>query len=199
MYENPDAEFFGRKWPMVLRGICPSCGLQHITVPDSLKPEWDRARIEYETELIRREEEQVRQMDGRYYGAVGAIRLCADEDRFRCIAKLMARAWHDHPQGFWVTRYGRPELDWTYREAETEGWFDYHLHVTMSRPINGHDDTEHYDEEFCCQSLDQVRELLRGGGRVVSWELWHRGTDHWKIGGGHLTTDRLERILGVFA
>jgi len=200
LYENPDAEYYGKKWPMIFTGICKACGMRHIEPPASLKKEWDEAREEFELELARLEEEHMKEQDGRYYGAVGAIKLCADEDRERCIGKLMAQAWHTQPQGFWLTRYGRPEIEWTWREAEADHWFDFHLHVTRWRPINGGDDSERYEEEFCCQNLDQVRRLLLNGGRIAKWELWKRGQDHKSLAySGQLPKGGIDQLLEVFA
>lgn len=194
LYENPDVERYGRRW-MILAGDCKACGMHHETVPLSDLKEYRRLMEEDERRQV---EEEIARMDPMYKGQVGSITLCEDEDKETCIAKMMACAWHEHPADFWLTRNGRVEQEWTYYEAETEGWFDYHLKLTRWYPINGGDDSEHYDEEYCCQNMEQVRKYLMVG-RIVKWELWHRGMDHWKIGGGQLSIDRMNRILEAFA
>ena len=194
LYENPGVERYGRKW-MILTGTCKSCGMYHETVPLSDLKEYRRLMEEDER---RKAEAEICRMDPMYKGQVGSITLCEDEDKETCIAKMMAIVWRDHPKGVWVTRNGKVEQEWTYYEAERDGWFDYHLKLTRWYPINGGDDSEHYDEEFCCQTMEQVRKYLYVG-RIVKWELWHRGRDYWKIGGDCLTVDRMDRILEVFA
>jgi len=197
LYENPGEEFYGRVWPVILRGTCKSCGMQHITVPLSMKAEWDRARMEYEQDLDRQVREDM-EKDPLYYGAVGSIKLCSDEDRDKCIFKLMAKVWHEGTKGFWIIRHGLVEREWTYHEAESEGWFNYHLKVTRWYPINGGDDSERYEEEFCCQTIEQVRGLI--GGRVVEWTLWKRGQDHRSMTySGQLPKGGLDQLLEVFA
>lgn len=69
LYEHPGEEYYGRTWPILLTGNCKRCGMFHATVPGSLKAEFEKARIEYERDEIRRmrEEEEQREEEYRQY------------------------------------------------------------------------------------------------------------------------------------
>lgn len=192
LYENPGAERYGKKW-MLYTGHCKLCGRYHETVSGGEKAAFERARQEYEEQS----DNMARYRDGLYHGAVGANELCSDEDYDRCVSKLMAIVWKEQPKQFWILKDGMPVKEWTLHEAESEGWFNYHLKLDKWYPINGGDDAERYTEELCYQTLDQAWANIRG--RITKWSLWKRGMDHWEIGGTQLDIERMAKLKEVFA
>jgi len=60
LYENPNQEYMGRVWPILLTGNCRLCGRYHVDVPGDLKKDLAQARIDYERAEIRKvvEEEE---------------------------------------------------------------------------------------------------------------------------------------------
>lgn len=191
LYEGVE-ERFGRKWHM-FAGNCKVCGMYHEVVSAGEREEYDRLKEEYE-----QAQEEAERMDGIYKGQVGTITLCEDEDRETCIAKLMAKVWRNYQPNFWLTRNGRVEIQWTYREADNDGWFNFHLIVKRWYPTNGGDDAEQYTEEYCLQNLNQVMKYLHTG-RIVEWTLIKRGHDHKSMTySGYLPKGGLEQLMEVF-
>ncbi len=176
----------GRTWK-VFSGTCPNCGYNVSMYPS-----------EYYA-VLDREEEAKQRDDGLYHGVVGCHDLCKDEDREKCIAKLMYSVWSKYQSQFQLVKGGKIERDWTYREAEEEGWFNYCLKLDRWYPILGGDDTQHYEENLCLQNLEQVRTYLNVG-RLSKWTLIKRGRDHRSLTfSGQLPKGGLDQLLEVFA
>ena len=187
LHENEVSDM-GKVWK-TFSGTCPQCGYGINEYPP-----------EYYAELDRIEEEEARTRDdGYWHGAVGCHDLVKDEDREKCIAKLMYSVWKKYQPQFQLVRAGKIERDWTYREAEEEGWFNYCLILDRWYPINGGDDTEHYEERLCLQNLEQVRKYL-DVGRLSKWTLTKRGRDHRTMTfSGNYPKGGLDQVLEVFA
>lgn len=50
LYENPGAEYLGRKWPMLFAGNCRQCGRYYVDVPGNMRSELEQARRDHEQE-----------------------------------------------------------------------------------------------------------------------------------------------------
>ncbi len=186
LYENEVTDL-GRTWK-IWKGTC-TCGHNMTIYPDEYYAELDRIS----------EQNERKKDDGLYHGAVGAHNLVSDADKERCTAKLMNEVWHHYQRSFWLVKAEKIEREWTYAEAESEGWFNYHLKLTRWYPINGGDDCEHYDEEFSLCDLEQVRRFLEVGN-LVQWTLWKRGRDHKSMTySGDYPKGGLDQLLEVFA
>lgn len=66
LYENPNQEYMGRVWPILLTGNCRLCGRFHVDVPGDLKKELAQARIDYERAEIRKAVEEEERAKAEY-------------------------------------------------------------------------------------------------------------------------------------